>query len=163
MQDVQQQDRGKKKPRKIHTPYTQRCVEAYLSHKEPYLDVHHALGSNLAPLTARAMFIARRLHVKSIEVLPKLAVWRLGQKWKVNRTHLKVYRNAVGGNEARETFLKEMNVFLYEQDKITLIENYHAFDALMCAYVAYLKFIGQADPRPKGLPTREIWIESPAS
>lgn len=160
-QELAHQDQSKRKPRKMHTPYTQRCVESYLSFTEPQMDVQHALGSNLGPVTVRAMFIARRLQVRCIEVLPKLAVWRLGQEFKVNKTHLKVYRNAVGGNEGREAFLKALNIFLYEQDRLALIDNFHAFDALICAYVGYLEFLGKTEARPPGFPKKEAWVTSP--
>ena len=160
-QEIQRQDAHKKRPRKLHTPYTQRCVETYLAHAEQELDVHHALGANLAPLTARAMFIARRLQIRCIEVFPKLSVWRLGRELRINKTHLKVYRNAVGGNEARESFLKAMNLFMYEQDRLQLIDNFHAFDALICAYTAYLEYLGKTEPRPEGFPKKEAWMAIP--
>ena len=53
-----------KSPPRLFTPYTERCVEQYLQTEleEPF-HLSHAMGSNLAPLTARAHFISRRLKV----------------------------------------------------------------------------------------------------
>lgn len=156
----------KKKPKKMFTPYTQRCAEAYLTHslEEPF-DVQYALGSNMAPLTARAHFIARRLEVPTIEVYPKLTVWRLGQELKVAKSHLRFHKHAVGGDESRRLFLTEMaarkGVFFYEQDFKGMIENNHAFEAFLCAYTGFLKFQGQTEAKPSGFPSKEAWIEFP--
>lgn len=156
----------KKKPKKMFTPYTQRPVEAYIGHslEEPF-DIQHALGANMAPLTARAHFIQRRLEVPTIEVFPKLTVWRLGQEIKVAKSHLRFHRHAVGGDESRRLFLTELanrkDVFFYEQDFKVMIENNHAFEAFICAYTGFLKFQGLTEPRPPRFPSKEAWIEFP--
>ena len=160
-----QKDMEKKKPKKMYTPYTQRCVDAYLASTEPEIDVQHALGANLAPITTRGMFIARRLQLKTLEVNSRLSVWRLGQTLKVNKTHLKVFKNSVGGDEARVAILHAMsekwNLFFYQQDLKTLNENYYAFDAFICAYVGYLEYQGETESRPSGFPRNESFIEIP--
>ena len=165
MRHLYQQNDSKKKPKKMYTPYTQRCVEAYLASTEDEIDIQHALGSNLAPLAARGLFISKRLPTKSFEVNPKLSVWRLGQGLKVNKTHLKVYRNSVGGEEARTAILDSMSekwkIFFYQQDFKILSENFHAFDAFICAYTAYLQHQGETESPPSGFPSQESFIEIP--
>jgi hypothetical protein len=156
----------KKKPKKMFTPYTQRCAEAYITHslEEPF-DAQHALGSNLAPLTTRAHFIARRLEVPTIEVFPKLTVWRLGRELKVAKSHLRFHKHAVSGDESRRLFLAELaahkGVFFYEQDFKIMVENNHAFEAFICAYTGFLKYQGQTESRPSGFPSKEAWVEFP--
>ena len=160
------QDSLKKKPRKMFTPYTQRAVDLYLSEVEDEnLEVQHALGSNLAPLTARAKFLKNRIGIPCIEVFPRLAVWRIGQELKINKNHLRSYRNSIGGEEARHVFLNALTqkagLFLYQQDMKLLCENPHAFDALITAWVAYLKDQGKTESRPKDFPADESWVEFP--
>lgn len=156
----------KRKPKKMFTPYTQRPLDLYLQMQEDGMfDVQHALGANLAPLTARAQFIKRRLSLPSLEVFPKIAVWRLGLQLKVNKTHLKVYRNSVGGDEARKIFLQALadqtGIFFYNHDFKLMVENFHAFEAFICAYMGLLKHQGKTQGRPKDFPSGEGWVELP--
>jgi len=155
-----------KKPKKMFTPYTQRCVEAYIAHGlEENFEIHQALGSNMAPLTARALFLQRRMHVEAIEVFPKLSVWRLGKEMKVAKSHLKFHKHAIGGDVSRSVFLQHLTdrkgVFIYQQDMKSMVENNHAFEAFICAYTAFLKFMKQTQPRPANFPKNEAWIEFP--
>lgn len=155
-----------KKPKKMFTPYTQRAVEAYVAHGlEEHFEIHHALGSNLAPLTVRAQFIKRRLKIPAVEVFPKLSVWRIGQELKVSKVHLKYHKHSVGGDESRKIFLQALcdkkEIFVYQQDFKSMVENNHAFEAFICAYTAYLKFIKATEPKPAGFPRKEAWIEFP--
>ncbi len=156
----------KKRPKKVFTPYTQRCVETYLAQEleEPF-ELHHALGSNLAPLTARAHFITRRLKMKFIEVLPKLSIWRLGLQLKVSKSHLRFHRHAVGGDESRRVFLQalseKLGVFIYQQDMKSMIENNHAFEAFISALTGYLSQQKVTEKRPNDFPKSESWIEFP--
>lgn len=156
----------KKKPRKIFTPYTQRCVEMYLaSELEEVFNLNHALGSNQAPLLARAAFIHRRLHLPSIEVYPRLSIWRIGRSLNMMKSHLRFHRHALGGSESRRAILKELSAhqlaFVYEQDFRLMVENNHAFEAFICAFTAFLKYRKQTEPRPTGFPKAENWIEFP--
>jgi len=166
LRDFYNEVNKQKKPKKMFTPYTQRCVEAYLAHGlEENFEIHHALGSNLAPLSTRAQFINRRLQLPSIEVFPRLTIWRLGQELRVMKSHLKHYRHAVGGDESRRAFLQALaerkGVFIYQQDFKSMVENNHAFEAFVCAYTGYLKHIKQTEPRPAQFPKGEAWIEFP--
>lgn len=155
-----------KKPRKIFTPYTQRCVELYLQNEleESFL-INEALGSNAAPLTVRAHFINRRLKASVIEVVPKISLWRIGRTLKLAKSHLRFHKHMVGGDESRKVFLEALTAknlaFIYHQDLKTLVENISAFDAFLCAFTACLKFRGLTEKRPDHFPKSESWIEIP--
>lgn len=156
----------KKKPRKLFTPYTQRCVELYLATEleEPFI-LQHAMGANCAPLLARAMYIKRRLTVPCVEVFPKLSLWRIGRSLNVMKSHLLFHKHAIGGDESRKAILHALSThnvaFVYDQDVKLMIENNHAFEAFICAFTGFLKFKGLTEPRPSGFPTMEDWIDFP--
>ncbi|MEN0057554.1 MAG: DUF429 domain-containing protein [Bdellovibrio sp.] len=158
----------KKKPRKLFTPYTQRCVEMYVSSEleEPFA-LQHAMGANTAPLLARAMFIRRRLKTPCIEVFPNLSLWRIGRSLNVMKSHLRFHKHAVGGDDSRREILHSLSthnvVFVYEQDVKLMIENNHAFEAFICALTGFLKSKGMTEDRPAGFPKNEDWIEFPKS
>ena len=158
----------KKKPKKIFTPYTQRAIEMHLANEmEESFFMHHALGSNSAPLLARAHFIRRRLpeSINVIEVNPRLTLWRIGRTLDVMKSHLRHHRAAFGGDESRRLFLHAMNerdlTFIYHQDMKQMIENSHAFDAFICALTGFLKYKNLTEKRPKDFPPYEDWIEFP--
>ncbi len=157
-----------KKPKKMFTPYTQRCAEVFLSFElEENFEIHHALGANMAPLTARAHFLQKRIQVPIIEVSPKVSIWRLGNQAKVGKSHLKFHRHSVGGDESRRVILhsiaEEKNIFIYHQDMKIMVENSHAFEAFVCAYTGFLKFKKLTETKPKNFPSKEAWIEIPKS
>lgn len=155
-----------KRPKKMFTPYTQRCAEVFLTHNlEEHFEVHNALGANLAPLTARALFLKRRIDVPIIEVSPRISVWRLGIDAKVAKSHLKFHRHSVGGDESRRVILNSLsekkNIFIYQQDAKVMVDNNHAFESFICAYTAFLKFKNLTEAKPKNFPKKEAWIEIP--
>lgn len=156
----------KKSPTKLFTPYTERCVDQYLQTQmeEPF-QAHHALGSNMAPLTARALFITRRLEIPSVEVHTKLSLWRIGSSLSVPKSHLRLHRHWEGGEASRhfviQQLLEKNLAFIYDQDIRTLTESPHAFDSFVCALTGLLSHLGQCEPRPKGFPRNEAWIEIP--
>lgn len=156
----------KAKPKKLFTPYTERCVEQYLeSHLEEPFHVQHALGSNLAPLTARAQYIIRRLELPIIEVFPKVSFWRIGLSLHIAKSHLRSHRHWDAGLPSREALINRLMdrnlTFIYDQDFKVLTENAHAFDAFLCAMTGLLSFQGHCEPRPKGFPRGESWVEIP--
>lgn len=156
----------KKRPKRLFTPYTQRCVEMYLqTDLDEAFTMHHAMGANSAPLLARANFIQRRLSAECIEVYPRLTLWRLGKVLNVMKSHLRGHRAAFGGDEARAQFLKGLNdhniAFIYHQDMKQMVENNHAFEAFLCGFTAFLKYRGLTEKRPRGFPVSEDWIEFP--
>jgi len=162
-----EQHTKKKKPKKLFTPYTQRAVELYAQTEfEEAFHLPHMLGSNSAPLVARASFIARRFKkLPLIEVNPKIATWRIGRAFAMNRSQLLNYRHSVEGATARRALIHELSqrdvAFLYEQDQRLMIDNPHAFDSFICALTAYLKFRGQTEKKPPHFPKMESWIEFP--
>jgi Protein of unknown function (DUF429) len=156
----------KKSPPRLFTPYTERCVEQYLQTEleEPFHQ-QHALGSNLAPLTARALFLKRRLRMKTIEVFPKLSLWRIGNALHIPKSQLRFHRHWEAGHSARQSVLDKMmdkNVaFIYDQDVKTLVDSPQAFDSFIGALTGLLSFSGLCEARPKGVPRQESWIEIP--
>ncbi len=156
----------KKSPSRLFTPYTERCVEQYLqSELEEIFQLPHALGANLAPLTARAHYIKRRLRVPICEVFPKLSLWRVGNALNIAKSHLRFHRHWEGGQTSRQVVLNKMMdknlAFIYDQDVKTLVESPQAFDSFICALTSLLSYVGHTEPRPKGFPKKEIWIEIP--
>lgn len=155
-----------KRPHKLFTPYTERCAEMYIASEleEPFYP-SHALGSNAAPLTARALFLARRLRVQKIEIYPKLSIWRIGRTLRVPKSHLRFHAHSVDGDESRLAILKALVdqeiAFIYQQDMRVMVENNDAFEAFICALTAFLKFRGQTERPPGGFPKGAAWIEFP--
>jgi hypothetical protein len=156
----------KKKPVKLFTPYTERCVEMYLATElEEVFHLPHALGANLAPLTARAQYLTRFLDFPCLEAFPKLSLWRIGNSLNMPKSQLRFHRHWEGGTESRRLILSKMQdknlAFIYDQDFKTLVESPQAFDSFLCALTGLLSFMGHTEPRPKGFPRRESWIEIP--
>jgi len=155
-----------KRPFKVMTPYTERCSELFLEESlEEKFNLQQAGGSNRAPLMARIHFIQRRLKTKFIEVVPKISFWRMGLSLGLAKSKLKLHRHWDGGSESRalfiEALLKHNVTFIYEQDKKVLIEDAYAFDAFMAALTGLMKYQKQTEPRPRGFPVKEGWIEIP--
>lgn len=157
---------AKKKPAKLFTPYTQRCVENFLltELEEPF-QVSHAMGANSAPLLARAIYFKIRTKCDWMEIFPPLSVWRIGRILNIKKSDLRSYRKSAVGEACRKQILISLQehdvVFLYKDDVNTMIQSVHAFDAFICAYTLYLKFTKQTEKRPVGFPDYEDWIEFP--
>jgi hypothetical protein len=155
-----------KSPARLFTPYTERCVEQYLQTEleEPF-HLQHALGSNLAPLTARAQYLLKRIEFPAIEVFPKLSLWRIGQALHLPKSELKFHRHWDAGHGARQKVLQKVMekslAFIYDQDMKTLVDSPQAFDSLICALTGLLNFLGHCEPRPKGFPKKESWLAIP--
>jgi len=155
----------KKSPPRLFTPYTERCVEQYLQGEleEPF-HLPHAMGA-IAPLTARARFIRRRLNVPALEVFPKLTLWRLGNALHLPKSNLKFHRHWESGQTSRAHILAKMMdknlAFIYDQDVKTLVDSPQAFDSFLCAMTGLLSFLGHCEVRPRGFPKKESWIEIP--
>jgi hypothetical protein len=162
------QQESKHRPRKMFTPYTQRAADLFLSSVEcGSLDTQDALGANLAPVTARALFMARRLKVRWLEVSTRHAVWRLGLELRMPKTKLMSWRSSVGGEDTRRLFLTQLQektgIFIYHQDVRSLVENHHAFEALVCAVVAFLESVKKTEHPPGDYPKGEHWVHIPTS
>jgi hypothetical protein len=152
---------------KLFTPYTQRPVEAWLADQEDCeVSPSDALGANAAPLTARAVFLLKRLPSKKvIEVNPRISLIRIGRRHKLMKRHLKFHKQSIDGEKSRSYVIGKLvedgNLFLYHQDQVKLVSNGNAFDALICALTAFDSFNGQVEPRPEGFPEKEAFIEIP--
>ncbi len=156
----------KKKNLRLFTPYTRRCAEVFWGNEfVGSWSLGDALGSNQAPLLARGRFITRRWEYSTIEVLPRLSLLRWANKEKLSKIQVKSHRHSVTGSEAREYILRQLSeklgIFFYEQDRNLLIDHLVTFDSLWAALTAFWKFQKQCEPRPKGFPKVEGWIEVP--
>lgn len=158
-----------RKPHKIFTPYTERCVEHHVSYQlQDLVTCEQALGSNKAPLWARADFLKKRLkQFKLVEVYPRLSLWRLGRAMKMPKSHLNHYKNAVNGEASRgvilEKWLASNSLFVYNQDAKQMIKDAFVFEAVITAFTAYLNDLKLCEPRPEGFPrsAKEGWIAFP--
>lgn len=166
MRDQHKKRDREKRPNKMYTPYTERAAEIYIASEleEPF-HPSHALGSNAAPLAARAHFINRLLRLPMIEVYPKLTLWRIGVALGIQKSYLRFHRHAVDSDAARLNILKALIdneiAFIYHQDMRMMVENNAAFEAFLGALTAFLKFRGQTEKRPPGFPKDIHWIEFP--
>lgn len=159
-----------KRPNKIFTPYTERCVDMWINNSlEESFNVSHALGSNAAPLTARAHFIKRRLKPsqKIIEAVPKISLYRIGTALKVQKSYLRFHKHSIDSHAVRESilhsFIDSDLIFIYEQDLKTMVENTTAFDSLLVALTGYLKFKNLTEKPPRDFPKFEPWVEMPST
>ncbi|MBX9765928.1 MAG: DUF429 domain-containing protein, partial [Bdellovibrionales bacterium] len=148
------------------TPYTQRSVEFWLQdQKEETFPMDSALGSNGAPLLARAKFLNRQLSLPSSEVFVPLSVMRIGNQLGVGKSFLKTYKHSIHGQHSRSEVLRTIVeaglVFMYQSDMHKIQEHPQAFEAFISALVVYLDAIGQTEPRPRDFPKGEGWIAVP--
>ena len=166
MRDLQKKTLKENKNAKFITPYTQRPVELYIQKKleRPYF-LQDALGANLAPLTARAQHILRRLRLPAVEVFPDLSFARLGEQFQLPAKYLRQEDRNFDQSDARQAFLaailERRICFIYQQDIQRLIENADAFDAFLASFTAFLSGVGQCEDVPKGFPKGEVWVEFP--
>lgn len=155
-----------KKPKKLFSPYAERCVDHFVANDlEEKFQLQPAMGANGAPLLARAYFLSRRTDQDFLEVFPRLSLWRIGVNLKIAKSHVRNYRHAATGDESRAIILnhlnREKNIFFYDQDERTMIENAHAFDAYLCALSGFLDWRDQSEPKPKNFPEDGGWITFP--
>ncbi len=154
------------KKKRLFTPYTERCAEVYISNSlEEKFSMPHSLGANMAPLTARANYLMRQVKKPFIEVYPKLSLWRIGRAIGIQKSYLRYHKHSVSGEEVREAIvnhlIKAEVAFIYDEDKKMLIEDNSSFEAFLCALTGVLKYKKQVEPRPKGFPKKEAWIDFP--
>ncbi|MCB9072364.1 MAG: DUF429 domain-containing protein [Bdellovibrionaceae bacterium] len=157
----------KKRPNKIFTPYTERCVEQYVSYNsEIPVPMDHAFGSNKAPLYARGVFLKKRLpRIKMFEAQLRLSVWRIGRALKISKHPLLYYKNSIDGEGFRQIFLDKFVdqewLFIYSQDSRHMVRDGFVFDAVMAGYVGFLNSMRLCEPPPKGFPKSETWVLYP--
>jgi predicted nuclease with RNAse H fold len=128
-----------KKP--TYTPYTQRLTEVLL-HEEHGILPRETLGQGMGPLTARAAHLTRalaplyRLNYNLIEVYPKATIWKLlGEE--TARTYKRHHAQAA---VRLAKILRELPGLTFGpgQWRERGVHNDHMFDAVICAYTAYL-------------------------
>jgi hypothetical protein len=156
----------KKRPHRIFTPYTERCVDAYFNFEmDEFFHLSHAMGANAAPLLARTLFLQKRMDLPVIEASPKLSLWRMGTKLKIAKSVLRSYRQSSTGEESRTIILKQMVeknfAFIYQQDHKMLIDHLPSFEAFLCAMTGVFHYLGKVEDRPHHFPKEDSWIEIP--
>lgn len=156
----------KKKNLKLFTSYTERCVERHINYNlEEFFEIPEALGANKAPLTVRSVYLKNGIKSPVVEVFPRLSMHRIGLNLKISKSDLKDYRHSANGMECRiliiEALISSGILFIYEQDAQKFVDSPYAFDSLITALTAYLKFKNQCEVPPKGFPKEEGWISFP--
>jgi predicted nuclease with RNAse H fold len=126
------------------TPYTQRATEVIL-HRQHGIVPRETLGQGMGPLTARAAHLVRALgrhgyaiNENLIEVYPKATIAQLWGK-KIARQ----YKREVDTWQTRASVLESLRGTVEFSTrsglaKDTCLQNDHCFDAVMCAYTAFL-------------------------
>jgi predicted nuclease with RNAse H fold len=149
------------KPR--YTPYTQRIAEVLLA-EDHGLEPRETLGQGMGPLTARAVYLRRELAATHeldrnlIEVYPKATVARLFPSRVTKR-----YKRSAESPRVRLDMLNALGDLSFAPGawKEHGLSNDHKFDALLCAYTAYLWSCGKCVEPPDDLARADGWIWVP--
>lgn len=167
MWDHHKKQHGKKRPNKIFTPYTERCVEQFLTDglEQPF-QFDHALGANRAPMWARMVFLSHQLKgIQLIETLPRLTTWRVGRGLKISKNTLLNYKNSIGGVVHRQAILDKFIdsewLFIYSQDAKQMVKDAHVFESVLSGFTAFLQYKKLCENPPKGFPKDEAWVSFP--
>jgi predicted RNase H-like nuclease len=148
-----------KKPR--YTPYTQRATEVIL-HEDHQILPRETLGQGMGPLAARGAYLHRalgathRLNENLIEVYPKATVMklfpRMAGRYKRSAESPRVRLDIFNG-------LPDLSFApgAWREDGLA---NDHKFDAIICAYTAYLWWRGECEQpvNPTVLDDGWIWF-----
>jgi len=130
---------------KDFVPYTQRPCEYYLKIKYGLNELEEALGSNLAPLAARALFLKQRLpEYKWLEANPKINIQFLQPAFAYPGLAAKHYGRLEDG-EANRTLIMEAVansglVFLYKNDLEKILISKYAMQAFFIAIQGFLDY-----------------------
>lgn len=126
------------------TPYTQRACEVYM-HRVHGIMPRETLGQGMGPLTARAAHLTRalarfdyKLNRNLLEVYPKATIAKLWGEQVARR-----YKRRAGTWEARAGILEALQGTLEfargsRMAREQCLQNDHCFDAVICAYTAFL-------------------------
>lgn len=143
------------------TPYTQRVTEVYL-HRRLGLPPRETLGQGMGPLTARAAHLVRalagrfRLHENLIEVFPRATLSMLGLD--DNSRYKKHVERRLGILER----LPDLS-FGPGAWREACVQSDHVFDAVICAYTAYLyaRDAWQLPAETAAVAAKDGWIWTP--
>lgn len=149
------------KPR--YTPYTQRATEVIL-HEEHGLTPREALGQGMGPLTARAVYLRSALPrsfvlgENLIEVYPKATIRQLFGDKLAGR-----YKRSASSPAARLEILRRLPTLRFAPGawREHGLANDHKFDAILCAYTAWLFSTGACVPPPSEVVAADGWIWVP--
>ena len=152
-----------KKPK--YTPYTQRASEVLL-HEEHKILPRETLGQGMGPLTARAAYLTRalasthRLNENLIEVYPKATLTQLFAA-RTRRALQAIGRLAADAARDPER-ARRICASRPARGGEHGLANDHKFDAVICAYTAYLWSRGACLPPPDAVVRDDGWISVPA-
>jgi predicted RNase H-like nuclease len=152
---------GKSKPR--YTPYTQRATEVLL-HEEFKILPRETLGQGMGPLASRGSYLLRalagthQLNQNLIEVYPKATITQLFTPRIAGR-----YKRSAESPKTRLEILNQLSDLsfapgVWREDGLA---NDHKFDAIMCAYTAYLWWRGRCEPPLDEVVLDDGWIWFP--
>jgi hypothetical protein len=150
-----------RKPR--YTPYTQRATEVIL-HEEHGLQPREALGQGMGPLTARAVYLRRALFPtftldhNLFEVSPKATLAQLCGAKLATR-----YKRSAASAAARLEILAQLPELRFAAGawREHGLANDHKFDAVLCAFTAYLITRDACIPPPDPILAQDGWIWIP--
>jgi predicted nuclease with RNAse H fold len=151
-----------RKPR--YTSYTQRATEVLLAEVHDILP-RETLGQGMGPLTARASYLTRALAPafelgrNLIEVYPKATLYQLLGKHLVEK-----YKRSAESRDVRLRILNALPELGFGPAwKEFALDNDHKFDAILCAYTAYLYSRGACLPPDDDVVAKDGWIWIPAA
>lgn len=147
-----------------YTSYTQRACEVLLQEVEQMIP-REALGQGTGPLTARAAYLVRALAPQFrrdenfIEVYPKATVAQLYSTRIAHR-----YKRSAQSPATRLQIFNSLHDLTFAPGawREDAINNDHKFDAILCAYTAYLWAQGACVPPPDSTVAHDGWIWIPA-
>ncbi len=148
-------------------PYLQRPVEFWLRHlaREKF-QIGDALGSNLAPLTARLRYLEADLPKPLSETFTRGNLQRILPALKLKPELSDDYNDLDRGVQTREQIVKSLcqhlpQLFVYDWDLEKLIMELHCFNAFLAALTQHLSSLNLCEDRPRNYPKSATWLNLP--